>query len=88
MGGLAVQIPGNLPKSNKFLPGTTDENWFITLDGLRLLLKQESDRNDLPSLSEAEIRSKSKANAVAKALVCIQALWFIAQCITRRKSDK
>ena len=85
MGGLAIQIPDNLPESKKFLPSDKSEMWFLTSDGARHLLKQESTHDDLPDLSQEEIRSKSKASALAKALVCIQALWFIAQCITRRK---
>ena len=84
MGGLAIQIPDNLPESKKFMPSDKSELWFLTSDGVRHLLKQESTRGDLPDLSQEEIRSKSKASALAKALVCIQALWFIAQCITRR----
>lgn len=38
----------------------------------------------MPNLTEEEINAKSKASGLAKALVCIQALWFIATCITRR----
>ena len=84
MGGLAIQIPENLPESKRFLPSDNSETWFLTSDGIRYLLKQEITREDLPDLSKGEIRSKSKASGLAKSLVCIQALWFIAQCITRR----
>ena len=84
MGGLAIRIDENVPESKKFLPPGTSETWFIGHEGIRFLSKQENSRNDLPNLSEEEIRSKSKANGLAKALVCIQALWFIAQCLTRR----
>ena len=84
MGGLAIQISDNLPESKKFLPSDKSEMWFLTFDGVHHLLKQEPTHGDLPDLSKEEIRSKSKASALAKALVCIQALWFIAQCITRR----
>ncbi len=84
MGGLAIQIPENLPESKKFLPSDNSETWFLTSDGVRYLLKQEITHDNLPDLSKEEIRSKSKANGLAKALVCIQASWFIAQCITRR----
>ncbi|CAD0084503.1 unnamed protein product [Aureobasidium vineae] len=37
----------------------------------------------LPQVNEEGIRDKSKANALAKFLVCVQAGWFIFQCITR-----
>ena len=80
MGGIAFEIPENLPESKKFLPSNTSEIWFIRDDLIPLLLEHEI----LPNLSEEEIKSRSKANGIAKALVCVQALWFIAQCLTRR----
>ena len=35
------------------------------------------------NLSEQDIMDKSKADGLAKTLVCVQALWFCAQCISR-----
>ncbi|KAI4198747.1 MAG: hypothetical protein LQ350_005070 [Teloschistes chrysophthalmus] len=40
-------------------------------------------RDVLPWLSEEEIWDKSKANGLAKTIVCIQAAWFCTQCIAR-----
>ena len=40
-------------------------------------------RSLVPFLSEGEIWDKSKANSLAKTIVCIQALWFCAQVIGR-----
>lgn len=37
----------------------------------------------LESITESHIMDKSKSNALAKTLVCMQALWFMAQCISR-----
>ena len=83
MGGIAFEMPENIPESKKFLPSHHREILFLDQNFIKLL--SNSDHNDiLPDLSEEEIRSKSKANGLAKSLVCIQALWFIAQCITRR----
>ncbi len=86
MGGIAFEIPET--EAKKFLPSktedTTKEFWFVSDFGIKALLRRENGRNVLPDLSEEEIKSKSKASGLAKALVCIQALWFIAQCITRR----
>ena len=83
MGGLAVDVPENLPENQKFLPEGY-EKFFINLKGIRLLSEEETMRDEFPDVSEQEIRSKSKANGLGKTLVCIQALWFIAQCLTRR----
>ncbi|KAL9631834.1 MAG: hypothetical protein Q9204_004049 [Flavoplaca sp. TL-2023a] len=79
MGGLALNIPRELPESEQFVPNWACGTWFITLDGLILLLH----KNQMPSLTEEEIKSKSKANGLAKALVCAQALWFLTNCVTR-----
>ena len=89
MGGIAFEIPENLPESKKFLPSNVSETWFVGhYNGIDFLLRHEIGRDVLPNLSEEEIKSKSKANGLAKALVCIQALWFISQCLTRRTYRK
>lgn len=84
MGGIAFTIPENLPESKRFLPSNSSETWFVSHDGIRFLLQGENGSMIIPDLSKEDIQSKSKANGLAKALVCIQALWFIAQCLTRR----
>ena len=86
MGGIAFEIPENIPESRKFLPPNSNskETWFISQDGFHLLSAEAELRDIIPNLSEEEIKSKSKANGLTKTLVCIQALWFVAQCITRR----
>ena len=84
MGGIAFEIPENIPGSKKFLPSHSNEIWFIGHEGVQLLSEQAEYRDIVPDLSTKEIESKSKANGLAKTLICIQALWFIAQCITRR----
>ena len=84
MGGIAFEIPEGIPESERFLPSHVKETWFISSKGIRLLSAQADYRDIVPNLSADEIESKSKANGLAKTLVCIQALWFIAQCITRR----
>ncbi|KAL8846659.1 MAG: hypothetical protein Q9221_008266 [Calogaya cf. arnoldii] len=85
IGGLAFSIPADLPESEQFVPSWACGTWFITQTGLWTLLKLDIDQ--VPSLSEEEIKSKSKANGLAKALVCAQAIWFLATCITRLAQD-
>ena len=84
MGGIASEVPENAPQPTAFFPFHAKDIVFVTDDGIRLLSRHETGRKVVPNLSEEEIRSKSKANGIAKSLVCVQALWFIAQCITRR----
>ena len=82
MGGLAISIPAHLlSEDEQFIPSWACGNWFITYYGLKFLLNV--DRDQVPNLSEEEVKSKSKANGLAKALICAQALWFLTTCITR-----
>ena len=51
---------------------------------LGCLISQDKDlREVLPFLTEEEIWDKSKANGLAKTIVCVQAAWFCTQCIAR-----
>lgn len=89
MGGLAIQTPTDLPESERYSPSEANELYFVTRGGIQLLLKESgTGREEVPNISEEEIRSKSRANGVAKSLVCIQTLWFITQCITRCKLNR
>ena len=83
MGGFAIEVPDDLPESQQFLPRDYTRRWFVPLHGIRKLVDFSCGLDVLPDLSEEDIKSKSKASGFAKTLVCIQALWFIAQCITR-----
>jgi hypothetical protein len=40
----------------------------------------------IPDVSEGQIQDKSKGSALAKFIVCLQALWFCIQCIARLAS--
>jgi hypothetical protein len=48
-------------------------------DGILLLARQ----GHLPDLSMEMISDKSKADSLAKTLVCVQAGWLVVQCIAR-----
>jgi hypothetical protein len=79
MGGLAFDT-GDLPPEKKFLPASRDR-LTLGVNGVELLLEQEP--SIIPKISEAEILDKSKANPLAKTIVCIQAAWFCIQCCSR-----
>jgi hypothetical protein len=57
------------------------EQLTLTADGVFLLAKYCPEA--IPDLSEEQINDQSKTNGVAKFLVCVQALWFCIQCISR-----
>ena len=77
MGGFAFDT--SISKQN-FLPGSRTRA-ALTTTGLRFLLHHEPDL--LPYISEEQIKDKSKADGLKKFLVCLQASWFCASCITR-----
>ena len=81
MGGIAFEIPET--ESKKFLPVYSKQTWFVGYKAIKRLSKYEDGCNVVPNLSIEEINTKSKANGISKALVCTQAVWFIAQCLTR-----
>lgn len=80
MGGFAINIPEN-PQSKSFVPTGYHGTWFLRVGGLKLLLAMGKDQ--VLDLSMDDIKSRSKADGLAKSLVCAQALWFIITCITR-----
>lgn len=65
---------------NGFIAEDVDGNWR-DLDFSRIEDLQEIDRGSIPSLTE--IKDKSKADCIAKFIVCCQILFLAPQCITR-----
>ena len=77
MGGFVFDTSGATP--NFLLDGTT--RLSIRPEGLHYIA--ENAPSLLPDISEEDIRDKSKADGLAKFLVCLQAIWFCTQCISR-----
>lgn len=70
------------------LPGKTENSAFsaaqpsVNTRAFRELMRT-SRSSAPPNLSQETVSDRSKADALAKPILCIQALWFCAQCITR-----
>lgn len=79
MGGFAIDTV-NLEPEDNFLPHSRT-HLALTCKGLLFLAKHEP--SQIPDLPRAQIEDKSKANVLAKILVCFQALWFCVQCLSR-----
>lgn len=77
MGGFAMDSSS---ASEAFLPDSRSRA-ALTAEGLRFLLEHEPDL--LPDITKAQIQDKSKADGLKKFLICVQASWFCASCITR-----
>ena len=67
-----------------FLPNAR-ERLTLTPKGLKYLLEHEP--HLVPNISKEDLRDKSNASSLAKTLICLQALWFIVQCIIRIAQD-
>lgn len=78
MGGFAVDVSD---AQLQFLALKDITQFTLTVEGFNWMVDWGIDL--VPNLSEAEICDKSKASALAKFLVCLQAIWFCAQCIAR-----
>ena len=77
MGGFAFE-PRQFGKS--FLPGNLTR-LTLTVTAIEFLAINEPEL--ISKISVEDIKDKSKANALAKTLVCLQASWFCLQCVTR-----
>jgi len=75
-----VYDTSDFPEDEKFLPGKR-ERVTLSPNGAEYLTEKHPEF--IPDIPEATIKDKSKANALAKTLVCLQAIWFILQCIIR-----
>ena len=77
MGGFAFDTT---KVTAQFLP---EERTQLTLTTLALRRLASCEPDLIPDLSTDQIREKSKADGFAKSIICLQALWFIAQVIGR-----
>ena len=77
MGGFAFE-PRLFGKS--FLPGNLTR---LTLTGKAVEILTINEPDLISKISAEDIKDKSKANALGKTLVCLQASWFCLQCVTR-----
>ena len=82
MGGYAFDVSKDTKP--RIWPRKVDRLTPSPIAVLGCLISQDKDlREVLPFLTEEEIWDKSKANGLAKTIVCVQAAWFCTQCIAR-----
>ncbi|KAB8648454.1 hypothetical protein FH972_026112 [Carpinus fangiana] len=85
MGGFVFEMePGEvnfLPRMISGIEKPRPTRITLSPEGIVWLLQNEPSL--LPDISEHQITDKSKANGIAKTFVCMQAIWFCAQCIAR-----
>ena len=82
MGGYAFDVSKDTKP--RIWPRKVDRLTPSPIAVLGCLISHDKDlREVLPFLTEEEIWDKSKANGLAKTIVCVQAAWFCTQCIAR-----
>ena len=85
MGGFVLQDPdADRGKDDHYLPAW-QSNGVLTSDAVLLLMEHEPKL--IPDLPMGEIRDRSKANGLAKALLIWQMLWFCLSCANRLAQD-
>ena len=82
MGGFAFDTSDAEPN---FLPNHRSR-LCISVYGLSYIAMKAPEL--IPDIAEKQIKDKSKADSLAKFIVCLQALWFCVQCITRVSQRK
>ena len=82
MGGFAFDASDAEPN---FLPNHRSR-LCISVYGVSYIAKKAP--YSIPDMAEKDIKDKSKADSLAKFIVCLQALWFCVQCITRVSQRK
>jgi hypothetical protein len=81
MGGFVIDTRPTRPEEGEFLHGSP--RITVMAAGVLFLARHGC----LPDISKEMIADKSKADPIAKSLVCIQAGWLIVQCIARLVSS-
>ena len=82
MGGFAFDTSDAEPN---FLPNHRSR-LCISVCGLSYIVKKAPEL--IPDIAEKQIKDKSKADSLAKFIVCLQAVWFCVQCISRISQRK
>ncbi|KAK5683659.1 hypothetical protein LTS10_005193 [Elasticomyces elasticus] len=77
MGGFAIDCAAF---EENVVPGEP-ERLRLMVEGVKLIATIDSTL--LPDVSREAIQDRSKASPLAKTIVCLQALWFCVQCLTR-----
>ena len=78
MGGLAFDTKA---VQDVFIPRDVDDYWIVDGTGMERLCELHPEI--LQTITDRIIDDKSKTGNFGKVLVCIQTLWFVAQCISR-----
>jgi hypothetical protein len=80
MGGFVMDT--NIEDGIEYIPGSP--RLTLTARGVKYLAENG---HELPYITEASIKDRSKADGLAKGLVCLQAIYMISQCASRLANE-
>ena len=85
MGGIGIRITEDFHPEQKETWDVDGETVYMNRRTIETLM--DTDPSAVLALmpSKEEIASKSRADGVTKTIICMQAMWYIAQCLTRGK---
>jgi hypothetical protein len=76
MGGIAIDTSGKQFLLNQYW----NQRWVLTAGGIEMVAELAP---ELLAVITPQIFDKSKSSAMGKTIVCLQAFWFMIQCVSR-----
>jgi hypothetical protein len=85
MGGFALCKPAEKSEGPMRVDDKdVEDRWIETLATERFKQLLQESLIEFPTITECEIKDRSKGDAVAKFIAAVQTLWFVLQCIVRQ----
>jgi hypothetical protein len=78
MGGIAIDANAS---GKQFLPDNLNHRYFLPDKLIKDVFIHRPEL--LAGITSSQIRDKSKSSLIGKTITCLQAFWFVAQCISR-----
>jgi hypothetical protein len=78
MGGIAIDANAS---GKQFLPDNLNHRYFLPSKGVEEVAMQRPGL--LAGITSSQILDKSKSSLIGKTITCLQAFWFVTQCISR-----
>ncbi|KAG1732791.1 hypothetical protein EDB19DRAFT_2026903 [Suillus lakei] len=82
---LAVKLIGDIPNSSRSSSAgwTMTHGYFALMGGFMLYVDGRAGSVDMPVITEAEIKDRSKGDGLSKCVAVLQLVWFVIQLIAR-----
>jgi hypothetical protein len=78
MGGIAIDANTS---GKQFLPDDLNHRYTLPSESVKEVAMQRPEL--LAGITFSQILDKSKSSLIGKSITCLQAFWFVAQCVLR-----